>query len=257
MALDFITKDVIHRIAVKFTHAFLPVAKKPYNLKTVHQPELDIHEIASKAEIYNITTPPRIIEEGLSAGIELILYLAADGYKIKTPLFNLRVRVPGEYDGGETHLPTGVHPEPSLQAGAALRQYIRSHVQIEFDGFDQSDGFIAQALDETTVQIDEVMTIGGILTIHGTGLKIEADQAHEEAAGLYFEDEQGVRVKAGTIAVNEPKTLKVVVPAGLAAGTAYRLTTVTQSSAKHSGTLLKNPRETRSEFTLTAQSAQE
>jgi hypothetical protein len=43
MALDFQVKDVIHNIMAKFVHAFLPEAKKPYNLRAVHQPELDIH----------------------------------------------------------------------------------------------------------------------------------------------------------------------------------------------------------------------
>jgi hypothetical protein len=86
----------MHKIAVKFTHAFLPEAKKPYYLKAVHQPELDVHGIASKAGVYNIETSPKVIEEGLNAGMELIYYLAADGYKIKTPLFNLKIRVPGE-----------------------------------------------------------------------------------------------------------------------------------------------------------------
>jgi hypothetical protein len=63
LAIDFTVKDVIHKIAVKFIHAFLPEAKKPYNLRAVHQPELDVHGIASKADL------------------ELIHYLAADGFK--------------------------------------------------------------------------------------------------------------------------------------------------------------------------------
>jgi predicted alpha/beta-hydrolase family hydrolase len=96
MAIDFNVKDILHKIQVKFTHAFLPEAKKPYNLRTVHQPELDIHGIASKADVYNIGTSAKVIEEGLTAGMELIKYLVADGFKIKTPLFNLKVCVPGE-----------------------------------------------------------------------------------------------------------------------------------------------------------------
>jgi hypothetical protein len=56
MALDFTAKDIIHKITAKFIHAFLPDAKKPYNLKAVFQPELDIHGIASKAEVYNIAS---------------------------------------------------------------------------------------------------------------------------------------------------------------------------------------------------------
>ncbi|MCL2295133.1 MAG: hypothetical protein FWC36_09770 [Spirochaetes bacterium] len=43
MAIDFKVKDVMHNIIAKFVHAFLPEAKKPYNLRAVHQEELDIH----------------------------------------------------------------------------------------------------------------------------------------------------------------------------------------------------------------------
>ena len=67
MALDFTVKDITHKVMAKFVPAFLPSAKKPYNLKAVFQPELDIHGIASKAAMYNITTAPRVIEEGLTA----------------------------------------------------------------------------------------------------------------------------------------------------------------------------------------------
>ena len=108
MAIDFNLKDVMHRIIVKFYRAFLPNAKKKYILRTVYQPELDIHGIASKAEVYNITTPPKVIEEGLTDGMKLITCLVADGFKIKTPIFNLKVAIPGEYDGVETHLPTAL-----------------------------------------------------------------------------------------------------------------------------------------------------
>jgi hypothetical protein len=101
MAIDFVVKDVIHRVAVKFVNAYLPNAKKAFHLKAVYQPEIDIHGIASKADTYNITTSPKTIEEGLNAGIMLMYHLAADGYKIKTPLFTLKMRIPGEYEGTE------------------------------------------------------------------------------------------------------------------------------------------------------------
>jgi hypothetical protein len=52
--------------------------------------------------------------------------------------------------------------------------------------------------------------------------------------------------------VNEPRTLKVIVPA-LKAGKAYSLKIVIQSSAKHGSGLLKNARDMRSEFLITAQ----
>ena len=253
MALDFTVKDVIHKVMAKFVHAFLPDAKKPYNLKAVFQPELDIHGIASKADVYNIEADPRVIEEGFTAACELIYYLAADGYKIKTPVFNLSIRLPGEYEGAETRLPEGVHPEARLQASAALRTYIRERVQIEFDGIDQRDGIIAETVDEHTGQLDEVMTIGKLLTIRGYGLKIEADADHAAQAGLFFDDGASAPVKAEILAVNEPRTLKAIVPASLAANTDYALKVLTQSPARHGSGVLKNLREVQSEFKLTAQ----
>jgi hypothetical protein len=253
MALDFMVKDVIHKVTAKFVHAFLPGAKKPYNLRAVRQPELDIHGIASKAEVYNLDTDPKVIEEGLTAGFELIYYLAADGYKIKTPLFNLRIRLPGEYEGAETSLNEGLYPEVRMQSAAPFRQYIRERVGVQFDGVDQADGLIAEALDERTGQVDETMTLGNLLTIRGYGLKIEGDRQSASQVGLFFDDGQTPPVKAEIVAVNEPRTLKAIVPATLEAGGEYALKIVTQSSAKGSGSLLKNPREVRSDFKLTAQ----
>ena len=253
MALDFMLKDIIHKVMAKFVHAFLPGAKKPFNLKAVFQPELDIHGIASKAEVYNIEADPRVIEEGFTAACELTYYLAADGYKIKTPVFNLSIRLPGEYEGAETHLPEGVHPEARLQASASLRTYIRDRVQVEFDCIDQRDGLIAEALDEQTGQLDEVMTLGNLLVIRGYGLKIEADADHAAQAGLFFDDGSSALVKAEILAVNEPRTLKAIVPAALVVGTHYALKIVTQSPTKGGGTLLKSLREIHSEFKLSAQ----
>jgi hypothetical protein len=230
----------------------LPDAKKNYNLKSVHEPVLDIHGVASKADVYNIGTSPKVIEEGLTRGLELMFYLAADGYKIKTPLFNLKIRVPGEYDGAETHLPAGVFPVARLHTSAAFRGYIKERVKIEIDGMDQREGFIAEACDEATGLIDEAATIGNILTIHGYGLKIDADEDRAIGAGVFFKPETGLPVKAAIIAVNEPRTLKVMVPDSLAEGTSYQLAIFTQSSVRSSHRL-KTMRDMRSEFTVTAQ----
>jgi len=253
MALDFTLKDIIHKIIVKFVPAFLPDAKKRYNLKTARQPELDIHGIAGKADIYNITTPPKVIEEGLTAGMELIYYLAADGYRIKTPVFNLNIKVRGEYDGNETHLPDGIFPEGRLQITGAFRAYLRNKVEVEFDGIEARDGFIAEAFDEASKLIDQAATIGNLLTIRGYGLKIDSDEAHEQDVGLFFEDDTGARVRATIVAVNVPRTIKVLVPAELAVGAEYRLVVVTQTLVNGGKAFLKEVRQVRADFTITAQ----
>jgi hypothetical protein len=252
MALDFNVYDVMHKITAKFVHAFLPDAKKPYNLRVVHQPELDVHGIASKADVYNIQTSAKVIEDGLNAGIELIYYLTADGYKIKTPLFNVRMRIPGEYDGAETYLPSGVFPVARMQPSASFREYLREKVQVQIDGKEDVEGYIAQATDEATGLVDEVATVGNILTIHGYGLKLEAPAGF--SPGVFFKQQTGVPIEVAVIAVNEPRTLKLLVPAGLTNGTAYQLVVQTWSSARHSGSVLKKMRDMRSDFTLTANS---
>jgi len=252
MSIGFKVNDVMHNIAVKFIHAFLPGAKKQYYLKTVHQPELDIHDIASKADVYNIGTSPKIIEEGLNAGLELIYYLVADGFKIKTPLFNIKISVHGEYDGSETHLPDEYFPTARIQTSAAFRQFIKGNVKIDFDGVYSADGIIAEATDEATGLIDECATIGNILTIRGSGLKIDADAANRNSVGLFFiNTADNSAVRAHAIAVNEPKKLKVVVPA-LDTDALYTLRVVTQQSAAAGGHILKELREMNSDFTLSA-----
>jgi hypothetical protein len=253
MAIDFTLKDVLHKVTAKFTPAYLPDAKLPYNLRAVLQQELDVHGIASKAEVYNIEADPRMIEEGFNATCELIYYLVADGYKIKTPLFNLRIRLPGEYEGAETGLNEGQHPEVRMQTAARFREYIRERVEVQFDGIDREDGIIAEVVDEHTGAMDVTATIGNILTVRGFGLKIEGDDQHKTQVGFWFDDKHTPPIRAEAIAVNEPKTLKVVVPPTLYADGEYYLKLVTQSSVRHGGTMLKNTREVWSDFILTIQ----
>jgi hypothetical protein len=253
MAIDFVMKDVIHRVITKFVPAYLPGAKKKYNARAVFQPELDIHGIASKASVYNITTSPKIIEEGFLAAEQLMIYLAADNYRITTSLFHMGIRIPGEYDGTETHLPAGVHPEVRLTVSNELRNYIRDHVHIEFDGIEDGKGVIGEVVDDATGNVNTVVTMGNIVTVHGYGLKIESDEAHAAQAGAFLVNSDGgdeIRVKA--VALNEPRTLKLLIPTTLSTDTDYTLLIRTQASAKTSRHLLKDVREVRSDFTLKA-----
>jgi hypothetical protein len=211
-----------------------------------------VHGIASKAEVYNVTVPPKIIEEGLNAALEIITYTLADGYKIKAPLFTMKMRLPGEYDGSETRLPQGVFPEARIQASDFLRGYLKERVQVQIDGKADTEGYIAEIRDEAAGVSDEVLTVGNLITVRRYGLKVEADEAHNAQAGVFFKPQAGEPVKAVIIAVNEPKTLKLIVPAGLADGTPYTVRVVTQGSPTTTGYLLKELREITAEFTMTA-----
>ena len=249
MALDFKLKDVMHRIVAKFFPAYLPEAKKPYNLRAVYQPELDIHGIASKAEVYNVTTSPKVIEEGAIALMELIYYLAADGYKINTPVFRLHVGIPGEYDGHETHLPEGTHPRGLLAINAQLREYLAEKINLQFDGIENNEGFIATLTDTRTGETNLVLT--GPFILHGTGLKITSDADHANDVGLFYENAAtGVRSKEYdyNILQNEPKVLSVSAW-NVAPDASYYIVIRTQSSVKGNA-ILKDVREVKSDFTV-------
>jgi hypothetical protein len=258
MALDFKPKDIVHRIMAKFYRAFLPDAKKPYNLRALYQPELDIHGIATKAEVYNIATSPKVIEEGATALMELVYYLAADGYKIKTPVFHLKVSIPGEYEGTETHLPSGVTPEGRLTLAPDLRAYLREHIELQLDGIDDTSGIIADVIDSATGNVDSTIHPNSLVTLRGLGLKIASDPEHASDVGLYYENAAtGARVRTNPVdlAVNTFMEIKAIAPSttSLPMGTVCYVVVRTQSSPKNSGTLIKNVREVKTDFTVTVQ----
>jgi hypothetical protein len=100
--------------------------------------------------------------------------------------------------------------------------------------------------------VDETATIGNILTIRGYGLKLETAEGHHVEAAVFFKPATGVPTEVKVIAVNEPRTLKVLVPAELVEGTAYQIVVNTMSSTRNSGVTLKKMRDMRSDFTVTA-----
>jgi hypothetical protein len=192
------------------------------------------------------------MEEGLTSGLALMSYLAADGYVIKTDLFSLRSRVPGVYDSTETQLPPGVYPLPKIRINPAVLQYFRDNVKVEFDGKTDTEGNIAHAIDEATGTMDEVMTRGNLLSIRGHGLKLEGDEFHQEQLGVFFKPNNGVPIKASIVAWNSPRLLKVLVPQELTAETEYQIAVETWSSPMGHPGIFKKARDMRSRFRLKA-----
>jgi hypothetical protein len=251
-------KDLMHLIKAKFYPANLPTAKKPYNLRVESQRDLDISAIASKAAAYNFATSAKVIEEGLTAGMQLIKYLMADGYRIHTPLFNLSVCVPGEFDGTETHLPAGNHAKGRINLAAALQKYIDERVSIEINGKEDNSGFIADVVDAYNCAKNETLHGGYPMEVHGVGLKITADAEHAADAGLFLEDAttgERTQIDPRQITTNESHLLKANVPLQLDPKQHVHVVVRTQSSAKSAGTLLKDVREMKTGFTLAIMNA--
>jgi hypothetical protein len=146
-----------------------------------------------------------------------------------------------------------MHPEVRMQCSSRFREYIRERVQVQFDGIDHEEGIISEVVDECTGTVDVTATLGSLLTVQGNGLKIEGDDLHKNQVGLWFDDKHTPPVKAEAVAVNEPRTLKVVVPTTIYADGEYYLKIVTQSAVRNGGALLKNTREVWTDFILTTQ----
>jgi hypothetical protein len=253
MAIDFDAEKVMHNIVARFVPAYLPDAKKPYYLKAQFQPEVDPHGIASMGELYNVHTDPKVIEEGLLAALRIIRHLIADGFRVNLLLFVIWMRLPGEYMGDETHLHAGLFPEARIRPTRSFTQYLRDWVNLVIAGRDDNKGHIGMATDGSNGQVNETCTQGQLLTAEGSGLKIEGDADHTTAVGLFFETLTTPGLwKAQIVAVNEARTLKVIVP-NMPTPNRARLKLVTQSTVKGGSTLLKDVREFQSDFTLEVQ----
>jgi hypothetical protein len=197
-----------------------------------------------------------VIEEGLTAACELIYYLAADGYKIKTPVFTLKVAIPGEYEGSETHLPDGVTPQGRLNLAPELRKYLSERVQLQFDGIEENNGIIAEVIDYATGDVNLNITPDTLFEVRGTGLKIAADDNHADLVGLYLEGVStgaSIKFEPKAFAVNESRTLKAIAPntSYFSTGEQYHVVVRTQATVTSNGKLLKEVREVKSDFTIT------
>jgi hypothetical protein len=149
-------------------------------------------------------------------------------------------------------LAEGVHPEVRACISPPFRAYIRDNVTVEFKGIDETSGHMFTFIDEASGR-DDALTPGGLISIHGVGLKIDHDDlpGHASEAGLWLVSSD-VRIPFKTLAVNEPRTLVGIIPDPpvSAAGAEYFLEVVTQSRVKRGGKLFKNLRTVRSEYSF-------
>lgn len=244
--------DTIHKVSVKFVTAFLPGAKKKYYAKAMLKTTLDIEGVAGKANVYNINVPAATIIDGFNTAMDLIFYLISDGYRFECDLFSIGLRIPGEYGGSETHLPEGVYPEIRITPSDTLRNYIKEHVTVIFDGIDEEDGSIDETKDEASATDDPTITRGYVVALKGKGLKIDHDAEHTEQTGAFFANAAGEETRAKAIAVNQNRKVKLIVPDTLTPEALYSIVLRTQTSVKNPNTVVKVVREVRTPCTLKA-----
>ena len=246
----------MHRITAKFYPVRLPDARKPYILYTKYQPCLDIHEIASKAALYNIPTQPEVIEEGAMIFFALANYLVADGYRIKTPLFSLKISIPGVYDGTETQLPDDVHPRGNITLSREFQEYLNKNVLVHIDGVADDNGMIAKIINRADAEAENTISPSSLFEVHGVALKIMSDPAHAGDAGIFLEPAAGgerIRINIKNVTINQPRRIMAIAPGteSIHPGDSYYVIVCTQEAYKGHGYLGKTVREMKSDFPVT------
>jgi hypothetical protein len=230
-------REARNPVTVKFRKTTLPNSLDRFYLKPQHKKTLGIKDIAQKSQNYDLGVSAKTIEDGLNAGEKLIMYLMAEGYKVRTNLGLMHLAVKGSWEGSETSLSQGVKPLPRITPTKELRDYRAGMVEFSFEGHDKSEGEILSLYDAATGLKNEVLSPGHNIIVGGTGLKIEGS----DEAGLYFETSRGL-IKAPELTCNEPKRLVALAPAELPQGESCRILVKTWSSGRGGGLLLKTMR---------------
>jgi hypothetical protein len=239
----------LHKIAFYFYPNFRKEAKKRYHLRRSSRGVLDEKGIIALAGSYGFPEFHRITEEGLRAVLMLIGTLVAEGYDIKTILFEIESKAPGEYNGYEKHLPHGVYPYPCIRPTQQFHEYISRNARVDIRGKARLDGFISRIEGAHGGGADNCIIPGGAVSVYGLKLKIAG--AGEPDTGLFFvEAGSGKRYPAGVedCIVNTPGCVIALAPAALPPGI-YTLEIVTRYASN--GKLLQTPRIITSDIELT------
>jgi hypothetical protein len=234
MSLGFEVTKVLHRINACFVKAALPGFEGKFHLRPVQQQSLNVHDVASKADIYKIHTSPETIEEGANAFFALVCHLVAEGYRIDTPIFRLSAKIPGVYNGTEEKLPAEISPELRLTAAKQVKDYVKKYSEVALVAKITSQSFIETVFDHGSETSDECITRGQNITITGSGIKILSSPEQQAEAGVFFEHPDGSMVKASMPPTNEPKRLVVLVPQSLDENVEYRICLKTMAKSIYS-----------------------
>ncbi|GHT72359.1 hypothetical protein FACS189456_0650 [Bacteroidia bacterium] len=176
-------------------------------------------------------------------------YRLCDGFSVNTGWFTAAPHIKGVFNSPNEHFDPAKHRVLfEMQQGADLRKEL-GLVSVDIQGVAESGLYIAQVLDVKTGSVNDIITPNRNLKISGHKLKIVGDNTDN---GIYFVAEAGgtrTKVDVSDLVTNNPSELVIVIPA-LAVG-AYKVEVATQYAG--GGTLLKEPRTTLFDKTLTVQ----
>lgn len=231
-----------------------------YKLSVTEQEDDYYGKIRPKGKLNNLTIAKRIKKEGSEYQVESIVEVLnradrikaeglAAGYNINTLFINASIGISGvfydtSYDPDQHKLKARITP-------AQLTRRLINETGVSIQGQAQTGTVIMKVINHLTSAINSTITPGNAIVIVGDRLKIEADEANEAGAGIFFiNTATDERIKALQILSNKEKELIVMVP-NLIPGD-YQLELVTQATR---GTLLKNLRSESFDKLLTVEEA--
>ncbi len=191
------------------------------------------------------------LEESFRMVMEKGIEMSLMGNNVSLEYIQMRASVSGVFDSSTEPFSRPKHEvNPVLTAGQA---YLDAAHQTLVDNMGPAqNNIIAQVVNRATGKVNEDITPGGVLELHGKGMKVTGSE--EYPAHVYLID-ASTNTIAGNISepallANTPSHLMFQVPTGLEKGKQYYVKIVTQASGNN-GRLLKEPRMIVSDIRLT------
>ena len=197
----------------------------------------DFDRVISEIMAVNPGLERETVEAVIKLEHRIIQRLTLSGMRVSNGLFSAVASPKGR--AGASWDPEVNQLNITIAQGVDWREAIRN-TTVNVLGEKAEVMYISGTTDIATRATDRTATPGYPFTVEGNYLKLVGD---DPAVGITIVSEEGTetRVDSGMVAVNEPKKLVFVLPAGLAEGT-YTLRIATQYNGSNTGTLRKTPR---------------
>jgi hypothetical protein len=168
---------------------------------------------------------------------EVIVDIVEEGDGVHTPLFIITPGISGKFNGAADSYDDGRHSiRANMNPGTAVRE---ASAKVKTRKVQVADPvpYIVEVKDAVSGSVNDRLTPGGVVEIHGSRLKfIES----KDTNGIFLLNPAIGEFKLSVIVENKPSRLIAMLPAGLPAGT-YTLEVRTNysSGSGHEGNQLK------------------
>jgi hypothetical protein len=236
---------VLHKVkAYLYDNAFTKENPNSYIARICSERSLNVKDICKSAALRGGSdVSPAAMEHAVELWHKEMSYLLCDGFSVNTGWFIVSTHIKGVFDSPNEAFNPDKHTLLfEFKQGSHLRKELET-VEVQMMGFADSSLSITQVIDVRTGSVNNLITPGRNLRIHGHKLKIDGKN---EANGVYFinqSTQERTKVDTSDLVTNKPSELIVVIP-NLERGSSpdtgtYKVEVTTQHTT---GKPLKNPR---------------